>query len=144
VLSPPNKTNGHIGRFQYRRKQEDLLRSSVSLLEIDLLRRGEHTVAAPLAELARRGSWDYLVSLHHGGLGLEYDVWPVLLRDPMPRIRVPLAGGDPDLELDLQAVFTRFYDENAYARRIDYRSEPVPPLPATDREWARALVEERN
>lgn len=40
---------------------------------------------------------------------------------PLPRIRVPLADSEPDIVLDLQAVFERCYDEGAYTRRVDYR-----------------------
>lgn len=50
------------------------------------------------------------------------------LRQRLPRVRVPLAHGDPDVVLDLQAVFGRCYDEGAYARRLDYRGEPSTPL----------------
>ena len=47
VLSPRNKTAGSEGRKLYRQKQREILSSDTHLLEIDLLRAGQHTVAAP-------------------------------------------------------------------------------------------------
>ena len=66
------------------------------------------------------------------------------LRQRLPRIRVPLADGEPDVVLDLQAVFDRCYDEGAYARRLDYRREPSTPLSETDRAWAATLLHEHR
>lgn len=144
LLSPANKTSGHPGREKYRTKQQEMLNSRVHLLEIDLLRRGEHTVAAPLPELEHRGRWDYPVCLHRSTQRWQYEVRPVQLRDRLPQIHVPLAGEDPDVILDFQAVFDRFYDENAYARLLDYRQDPTPPLGDADRAWAEALLRERG
>ncbi|MBI3944402.1 MAG: DUF4058 family protein [Armatimonadetes bacterium] len=60
VLSPSNKTPGNPGVDLYLQKQTDVLRSETHLVEIDLLRSGEHTVAVPLASLRAAGDWDYL------------------------------------------------------------------------------------
>jgi hypothetical protein len=142
VLSPANKTAGHVGREKYRTKQRELLNSPVHLLEVDLLRQGEHTVGAPLTDLARHGTWDYMVCLHRGGRGWEHEVWPATLRRRLPRVSVPLSAGDSDVTLDLQTVLERCYDDNAYGRRLDYREEPVPPLNKDDTEWSDALLRE--
>jgi len=144
VLSPANKTAPSEGRETYLPKQQEVLESETHLLEIDLLRSGEHTVAAPREALLERGRWDYLVCLHRGGQRNRYEVWPILLRQRLPRIHVPLLGGDPEVVLDLQAVFTRCYDEGAYARRLDYRREPPTPLAGEDAEWADALLREKG
>lgn len=134
VLSPSNKTAGSEGRQLYMTRQQEILQSPTHLIEIDLLRHGEHTVAAPRAHLCRRGRWDYLVCLHRGGQRGRYEVWAITLRQRLPRIHVPLAHGDADVVLDLQAVFERCYDEGAYARRLTYRGEPSTPLSGDDRE----------
>src|SRR5262245_35509774 len=47
ILSPTNKTPGEPGRDLYLRKQREILNSKVHLVEIDLLRGGEHTTAVP-------------------------------------------------------------------------------------------------
>jgi hypothetical protein len=144
VLSPANKAAGSEGRRLYLAKQRQVLESQTHLLEIDFLRQGEHTVAPPPDWLLEQDYWDYLVSLHRGGQGERFEVWPIPLRQRLPRVRVPLAGNDPDVVLDLQAVFDRCYDEGPYARRLDYRREPSVPLSRTDAEWADALLHERG
>jgi len=149
VLSPANRAAGSEGRRLYLTKQQELLESRSHLIEIDLLRSGQHTVAVPEEALRREGRrrgarWDYLISLHRGGDGARYEVWPVLVRVRLPRIHVPLADNDPDVLLDLQAVFDRCYDTGAYARRLDYRRDPAEPLAGDDAEWAAALLRERG
>lgn len=157
VLSPSNKTAGSDGRQLYLTKQRELLRSPTHLIEIDLLRQGEHTVAPPgvgvplvgtlgghEARPYGEGRWDYLVSLHRGGQRGQYELWPISLRQWLPRILVPLGDGDPDIVLDLQAVFDRCYDEGAYARRFDYSRPPRIPLTGEAVEWADGLLRERG
>ncbi len=150
VLSPSNKIAGSEGRQVYLTKQQELLSCPTHLIEIDLLRGGEHTVAVPREMLLRR-EWDYLVCLHRGGQvedsrngGERYEVWGIPLRQRLPRIHVPLQAGDPEVVLDLQAAFNRCYDEGAYARRLDYRGEPPTPLGGEDAQWADALLCERR
>ncbi|MCS7252730.1 MAG: DUF4058 family protein [Armatimonadota bacterium] len=144
VLSYTNKTEGHEGRKLYLTKQQEILKSQTHLIEIDLLRTGEHTVAVSKKELLKRCRWDYLVSLHRGGQGNRFEVWAITVRQRLPRILVPLADGDPDVVLDLQAVFDRCYDEGAYVRRIDYRREPAVALQGEDAEWADKLLREKG
>jgi hypothetical protein len=144
ILSPTNKTAGE-GRRLYRTKQREVLSSPTHLLEIDLLRQGEHTVAAPQRErLLRRGPYDYLVTLSRGGQRAICSVWAFTLRQRLPRIRVPLTGNDPDVVLDLQALFDHVYDAGAFARQMDYSRDPIVPLPQSDAEWADALLRERG
>jgi hypothetical protein len=145
VLSPSNKMANSPGRQLYVEKQRQLLQSQTHLIEVDLLRSGEHTVAPPHEELIRWGPWDYLVSLHRGGnKGERYEVWGIPLRQRLARIRVPLLGNDSDVVLDLQAVLDRCYDEGAYARRLDYRRQPVPPLSQGEATWADTLLRQRG
>jgi hypothetical protein len=144
VLSPANKAAGGVGRRRYRAKQREVLRSEAHLLEIDLLRRGKHTVVAPLDQVLRRARHDYLVSLSRGGSRHLCEVWPITLRSRLPKVSVPLLDGDPDQALDLQAVFDRCYDEGAYARRIDYRREPREPLSRADQDWADTLLHQQG
>jgi len=144
VLSFANKTANSEGRRLYLTKQQEVLNSPVHLLEIDLLRSGEHTVAPPRDALLQRGRWDGLISLHRGGAGERYEVWPVLLRQRLPNIRIPLAGDDPDVALDLQSLFDRCYDSGPYPRRLDYRRPPHVPLSSDDDKWAEALLREKG
>lgn len=84
------------------------------------------------------------MSLHRGGQGYRYEVWAVTLRQPLPRICVPLADAHPDIVLDLQAVFDCCYDAAAYARRLDYRRDPSISLRQDDAAWVTALLRERG
>jgi hypothetical protein len=143
ILSPTNKATGTKGRRQYRAKQKELLRSAIHLLEIDLLRGGEHTVAAPREPLRQRADWNYLCSLHRGGTK-ECETWPVTLKQRLPRVAVPLAKGDADFVLDLQAMVDHCYDTGHYDRQIDYRREPAVPFIADDAAWADALLREKK
>ncbi len=144
VLSPANKASGSEGGRPYVTKQREILASQTHLIEIDLLRQGEHTVAPPVDDLLQQGYWDYLVSLHRGGQDERFEVWAISLRQRLPRIHVPLDEGQPDVVLDLQAVLDRCYDEGAYARGLDYREDTPIPLRREDAEWADALLRERG
>jgi hypothetical protein len=143
LLSPTNKAANSTGRRLYRHKQEQLLSSRTHLIEIDLLRQGEHTVAVP-RELLPEPHWDFIVCLHRGGQSAALEVWKSTLRERLPRIKVPLDPEYPDVTLDLQAIFNRYYDDGGYLRDIDYRREPIPPLRAEDVAWADTLLRSRS
>jgi hypothetical protein len=139
LLSLTNKTPGEHGRDLYLRKQRELLDSKVHLVEIDLLRGGEHTTAVPRNRLARVVTdFDYHVCIHHFDNLEDYFVYPVRLPEPLPDIAVPLLPGDPSVSLDLQAVFQRTYDAGPYQREIDYQHDtPEPPLNPEQQTWLR-------
>jgi hypothetical protein len=144
ILSPSNKDSGNPGRALYAKKQQEILGSSTHLVEIDLLREGQHTVAASEPLLDERGPWDYVVCLHRGGEGDYFRTWPVTVRERLPRILVPLADEHGDVVLDLQAMFQRCYDESGYNRDLDYTQEPAVPLTSEDAEWANTLLQQRG
>lgn len=142
VLSPSNKKPGEEGRNLYLRKQRELLGSKVHLVEIDLLRGGEHTTTVPYQRLfATAGPFDYHVCVHHFDNLEDYFVYPIQLADPLPTVSIPLLPGDGAVCLDLQAVFTRSYDTGPYTREIDYRRDrPMPPLSAKQARWAKQCL----
>jgi hypothetical protein len=143
ILSPTNKTGG-AGRGLYLQKQREVLDSATHLIEIDLLRAGEYTVAAPPDWAESLKPWDYLVSLRRSGAPPQFEVWPIPLRRRLPRLRVPLAGDDPDVLLDLQDLLDRCYSLGGYQNRIDYSIDPIPPLDGETADWARQLLRERG
>lgn len=138
VLSPSNKRPGP-GRDDYRQKQRDLMDSGISLVEIDLLRHGDHTLAAPQYTL-RELSGDYWVCVHRAGAGSEFEIYAVPLRQRLPRVKVPLRKPDPDVVLDLPSVFAQCYDAADYGAEIDYRVAPAVPLLPDDETWAGDLL----
>ncbi len=143
-LSHTNKTRDSEGRELYRKKQAEVLASRTHLLEVDLLRAGEHTVAAPREAIEYRARWDYLACLSRSGRRGRFEVWPVEVAEPLPGVLVPLGEGEPDAVLDLQTTFGRTYDRGPYRRRIDYRNDPVPPLPPEKATWARKQIEQAS
>lgn len=140
-LSPTNKTPNSEGARLYRHKQRELIGSEINLLEIDLLRAGEHSVAAPLSLLQEKGRWNYLACLHRPVRRWEFQVWPASLQKPLPSIEVPYGKAGEHVELNLQAVLDRTYDEGAYSRLIDYSVPPPGPLTPEEREWVVSVLE---
>ena len=138
ILSPSNKSRGH-GRREYLQKQQDLLDSDIHLVEIDLLRDGEHTIAAPPQSL-KDLTGDYWGCVHRAEHGREFEIYPVPIRERLPRVKVPLRAPDPDVVLDLPAAFSRCYHEAGYERDVDYTGDPAVPLRPEDKEWASALL----
>lgn len=142
VLSPSNKRPGEEGRELYLRKQREMLKSKVHLVEIDLLRGGEHTTAVPYERLvAQAGPFDYHVCVHQFDNVEDYFVYAIQLAEPLPTVSVPLLPEDGAVAVDLQAVFARSYDAGPYAREIDYqRDRPVPPLAPKQARWAKQCL----
>jgi Protein of unknown function (DUF4058) len=124
VLSPSNKAVGSLGWKDYKEKQHDLRCSDTHLMEIDLLRFGAHTVAAPLQELPPRDQWDYIVSLYRAPDRRHFPYGLVKVSDPLPEVQVPLLNGDADVILDLQSAFQHAFRAGRYADDIDFT---VPP-----------------
>ncbi|MFQ5615869.1 MAG: DUF4058 family protein [Anaerolineales bacterium] len=133
VLSPINKTGE--GRQRYVQKQQLLLNTTASLVEIDLLRAGKHTVAVPEERVKDAQGWHYVVNVRRAGQYGEFEVYLVPLDSRLPRCRIPLRAPDADAVLDLSAVFARTYDVSGYEDFIDYR-EPPPPPSLNDEEMA--------
>jgi hypothetical protein len=144
VLSPTNKAANSVGRDEYLSKQADVLKTSANLMEIDLLRGGLNTVAAPEDLLRSRGAWDHLVCLHRSRRPYHYEYWFNQLSEPLPVVKVPLTPDFSDLELDLQAVFDLAYDKGPYSRLVDYSVDPALPLKIEAAPWADALMRERG
>ena len=132
VLSPSNKLDGADGRQEYLKKRNEILRSKVHLVEIDLLRGG---LRAPTDQSLKPGT-HYCVMIHRAAERPFAKVCEWTIRNRMPTIRIPLADGDPDAMLDLQAAFARIYERGGYDYLLDYEQPIVPPLSPTDATWA--------
>jgi len=65
------------------------------------------------------------------------------LRQPLPYIPVPFAAEDPDVQLDLQAVFTATYDRAGYDCSLDYSRTIQLPLDEANADWADRLLREK-
>lgn len=142
VLSPSNKSPSSEGRGLYLKKQLEILGSPVHLIEIDLLRGGEHSTAVSRERmLEKTGPIDYHVSLHCFNEPEKFYVYPIRLRYRLPEIAIPLLPEDPAITADLQAVFNRSYDAGPFRREVDYAQEtPDPPLSEEQMRWVAEML----
>jgi hypothetical protein len=140
ILSPINKRPGNEAHEEYLRKRRELLRSSVHLLEIDLLRGGRRPpleIPVPAAP--------YFVLLSRGDRRPNVQVWSIQLVDRLPVVAVPLLEPDADVPLELGAVVASVYERGAYDAQIDYRQPaPPPPLAPEEATWVEELLRERR
>jgi hypothetical protein len=140
VISPTNKCVGN-GRTSYLAKQTEVLGSKSHLVEIDLLRTGSHVVALPESAARRRGPYDYLICLNRAKNSRNrFEFYRRTLPQPLPKIAIPLADGDPDIPLDLQAAIAKTYEAGAYRDRLRYDQPCLPPLSAEDQAWAGEVI----
>ncbi|CAN5818866.1 DUF4058 family protein [soil metagenome] len=146
ILSLANKTPGSHGRDLYLRKQREWLEGGCHLIEIDLLRAGQHATAVPADRLAvDAGPCDYHICVRRFDRAEEFLNYPIRLEEPLPEIAIPLLAVDEHSPLDLQAVFDQCYDAGPYRRRPPYRDgQAIPPLPPEQAAWALPLLRERG
>jgi hypothetical protein len=140
VLSPTNKIRSARGRDEYVQKRQRVLTSPTNLIEIDLLRDG-HPIFVGQA-LPRH---DYTVTLSRvHATRRRVFVWPILLRQRLPVIPVPLRPGEADASLDLQSVLAQSYLRGKYQLDIDYRAGPDVPLSLEDARWADEILRSKR
>ena len=133
ILSPSNKV-GH-GHDEYLYKRVSMIARSIHLVEVDLLLGGRRL---PMARPLPAG--DYYAFVSRTERRPLADVYSWSIRDCLPTIPVPLLSPDPDVLLDLAAVFATVYERGRYERSIDYQV-PLPlPLGASDRIWAEEVA----
>ena len=101
VISHTNKAPGAEGRESYLTKQREVLGSDLHLVEIDLLRKGQHVAAPPYERVAVEfGFRDYLISVSRSSDRAVFELYQRTVREKLPFIKVPLAKGDLDVDLD--------------------------------------------
>lgn len=138
-LSPTNKLRGD-GREKYKLKQQQYLRSDVNLVEVDLIREGEFTLAVSNDEFAAREEAPYHVCVRRRTRRWEAEVYRIGLADPLPRFRVPLRPTDRDIVLDLPSLIEQCYTRGRYGATIDYSRDPQPPFNERERAIADGLL----
>lgn len=136
ILSPVNKQPSHEAYGDYLRKRRDLLRSTVHLIEINLLRGGTRLPLEDPVPVA-----PYYVTLCHADRRPYVSVWPIALHSRLPAIPVPLSRPDKDVMLDLGAVVEAVYERGGYDAQIDYRQDvPLPSLTIDEVHWVADLL----
>ncbi len=143
LLSLSNKLPGE-GQRQYRQKQRELRDTNVSLVEIDLLRRGDRVLSVPVSRIPKRARTTYQICVRRGWRPRRFEIYPVPLRARLPGIRIPLRETDEDIRLDLQSILQQAYRKGRYHLTIDYSKRPAPPLAPDDAKWARSLLKKNK
>ena len=151
ILSPSNK-RPTLDRDEYEAKQRRILGRQTNLVEIDLLRDGDRV--DPTLDLKRiveaiEPRPDYLATVNRywrrvgGVMGVQ--LFPIVLRNPLPCIAVPLKEHEGDVPLDLQHAFRHAFDGGPYLRgAVDYARPPDPTLRGPDAEWALGRLRDRG
>lgn len=139
-LSPWNKI-GVQARRKYGQKQDELIRGGVNLVEIDLIRQGEHVVLAPLELIPPERRGPYIASVYRHddrAMGMGY---PISLRERLPNIRIPLRSTDRDVILQLQPLIDDCY-RDARCNRTNYQQPLNATLSSEDAQWAQSLLQQ--
>lgn len=136
LLSPANKEQP--GRTQYLAKRDAILYQKVHLVELDLLVGGKRP---PLQQAPPPADYYYFLSRADARPDCQVFSWSV--RQPLPRLPVPLRAPDADIQIDLAAVFATAYEHGRYRRRIAYRTEEPAHLRSDDAHWAKELAQSR-
>lgn len=143
LLSLANKTLGSQGQGLYLQKQQELLASDVSLIEIDLLRAGTHTTAiAPQKLRESVGDATYHILLRRADQRFRRIIYPIRLWNPLPKLEVPLLPEHGSVTVALQPLLDRCYDSGRYDLRAKYSEpSPAPALSPAEAEYvARKLA----
>jgi hypothetical protein len=139
VLSPWNKGPGRLNK-DYLKKLDDYAKGSVNVVEVDLLRYPQRD-RLPVGQIDLKPDrrTPYLVAVRRASDPSEWLIYPIPLRQPLPRIPIPLRQTDPDVGLELQPLIERVYIAGGHDD-IDYTKPCAPPLDADDTAWAQSLL----
>ncbi len=140
ILSPKNKRSGE-GRVAYLLKRDKILASQTHLVEIDLLRAGE---PMPVVWRDKKIESHYRILVSRAPQRPESELYPFMVRDAMPRFRLPLLPGDDEPIVDLSKLLDDIYQRAGYDLVIDYTTKPTPRLSGKDAHWANKLLKERG
>ena len=132
LLSPTNKSDG---REEYLAKRVALLKQPVHVVELDLLLSGKR-----LPMMTKLPEGDYHAIISRVTDRPDAKVYSRTLKQPLPKVPIPLRLPDPDAGVDLGAVFDETYRRGGYERLVRYSSPPVVRLRPADREWAVAMA----
>jgi hypothetical protein len=139
VLSPANKLAGRA-RDAYRQKQRDFIEAGINLVEIDLVRQGQWVFSADEASVPLPLRAPYMICTFRATQPDLRAFHPLPLKQPLPRIGIPLRPEDQDVVLDLRAILNQAYADGRYDR-TDYRQPLNPPLPPEDAAWAADVLQ---
>jgi Protein of unknown function (DUF4058) len=133
LLSPANKE--YPGRTEYLAKRMAVYYQDLHLVELDLLLGGRRL---PMQKPLPPGDYYYMVS--RGNRRPDCQVYSWTLRQALPHLPLPLRDPDPDVMINLGAVFATAYERGRFSRRINYRSKLDAPIRREDEEWVGSIL----
>lgn len=136
LLSPSNKGTS---RTSYISRREAYIERQVNLVEIDLLRGGQHTVAVPANRVRRPAGACTMACVTRARDVTSREVYVMPLRQPLSSIPIPLREGEADIPLALQSIIDLCYLKGGYWK-TDHTNVPGPPLNADDAAWVAEQV----
>jgi hypothetical protein len=141
LLSPSNKDRGSISQRRYLEKRAAALRSGLHWIEIDLLRAGDRPFVP--AQPPTPATYECYVA-QATSTGWNHLVYGWGLRDPLPRIPLPLLGDDQAV-IDVKRCFDTVYDAIAADDEAGYDGDPPPPpLSDADQAWVKSVLATRS
>jgi hypothetical protein len=138
LLSPGNKRAGAFNR-RYRRKVRDYIRAGVNVVEIDLLLGSRRRLAVSNEDLPPERRTAYMVCIHREAWPDRWEVYPIPLREKLPRVPVPLRENEQDIPIELQPLIEGAYESGRHDD-IDYTQPTDPLLEGNDAHWADELL----
>jgi len=137
VLNPTNKGDA---RAEYVAKRQRYYGGGASVVEIDLLRGGRHTVGFPLESLRPSPGTCYHVCVLRATRRASREVYRCPLREPLPNIRIPLRSHENDAVLVLQPLIDRCYRMGSYWN-ADHKNLLGPALDDDEAAWVTGQVQ---
>jgi hypothetical protein len=129
LLSPVDKLSG--ADYPSMSRLNVLATSRVHLVELDLLVGG---CRMPFGEPLPPA--DYFAFVSRGNRRPDCSVFAWNVRDPLPKIPIPLLAPDADVPLDLAKLFCTTFERGRYRRSLRYGAPPAAPLSEKTRNWA--------
>ena len=122
ILGPGNKRSGRLNRL-YRRKLNTYIKAGVNVVEIDLLRCSRTRLPVRRESLPTDRRDAYMTCVCRSDDPLQWIVYPMPLRQPLPTIPIPCRPADNDVPLSLPPLIDQIYREGGHDD-IDYRKLP--------------------
>lgn len=129
LLSPTNKGSE---RAAYLEKRDEILVSTVHLVEVDLLIRGRRL---PMSRRRRPAHYHALTGRGDERPRCRLHSWSI--RDPLPTVGIPLAEPGLEVPSDLGEVFRTAWQRGRYERAIDYARPLDLRFQEQDLKWIR-------
>lgn len=84
---------------------------------------------------------DYITCIQRATQPLQYELYPMPPRQPLPDISIPLRRGEKDVPLRIQTLIEQCYQDGRYWR-TDYSVALRPCLSKLDTSWCETLLAE--